>query len=329
MNKRAHILAAVFGVLLMLGTAGLTFLFGSSGGFLILFITALFIGLFGWGLPKVLKRTHIKIWIFGGLISLVGLLFPTSSLVSGYETGPFSSLNGMILFLLPSLALVCAAILLYYGLNGASSSRADNRIKVFSLMLSALLVVKTLHNFYDLTLWDNTDDPLGYLWLIIPIFVVLLSGLMLSASLSEWMKLAGPMYSIFVSMLLIAVSALAQRVDFRVETAKRAERIVQAIEAYHAREGRYPEALSKTSPWYAIPLPKPMIIHGQDWCYQSGDDYYQLGYIDRKHWSDPNLIGRVYKSVGEIPDDQGICMPEFTALQSIQPDYPFTYSEDH
>ena len=68
-----------------------------------------------------------------------------------------------------------------------------------------------------------------------------------------------------------------------------------------------------------------MIIYGQDWCYQGGSNYYRIGYIDREHWSNPNLIGRVYKSVGEVPASQPMCLDEFTAIQISHPDYPYTY----
>jgi hypothetical protein len=115
-------------------------------------------------------------------------------------------------------------------------------------------------------------------------------------------------------------------VDFRKETAKRVERTVRAIESYYARERSYPETLSQLSPWYVISLPKPMIMHGQDWCYEGGEDFYRLGYIYREHWSNPNLIGRIYKSVGEAPGDANICKEEFAAIQNSQPDYPFSYT---
>jgi hypothetical protein len=243
-----------------------------------------------------------------------------------YEFGPFSTLTSTTLFLLPSLALVNAAFLLFPGLSSVSSGATNNRTTKLSFVLGILLVIKTLHNLYGLTLWDNTYDPLGYLWLIIPIFVVLLCGLTLSIALPGRMKLTGTAYSVVTSILLIVVSVLAQSVDFRQETTRRAERTVRAIESYYVREGSYPEALSQLSPWYALSLPKPMVIYGQDWCYESGDGYYRLGYIDREHWSNPNLIGQVYRSVGEAPADVTICKEEFVAIQNSQPDYPYSYS---
>ena len=319
MNKTRFILLTA---ILMFGMIGVISLLGSSGILLLIAVLVLLVGLFAWIIPAILKRVSPNVWIITGLFILIGLIFPTSSLMSrDYEMGPFSTMTSTIIFLLPILALVNASFLLYSGLT----DETNNRPKSVSLGLCVLLIVKTLYNLYMLTLWDNTYDPLGYLWLILPVFAVLLSGLMLSMDLSGGKKLAGPLYTILVTALLISISALAQSVDFHQETEKRAERTVHAIEAYYAREGSYPDGLSQLSPWYAVSIPKPMIIYGQEWCYQGGTDYYRIGYIDREHWSNPNLIGRVYKSVGDASDLPSICLREFTAIKNSHPDYPYAY----
>jgi hypothetical protein len=232
------------------------------------------------------------------------------------EPGPVSTLIMSTLLLLPPLALINAALLLHSAVYRSSA---------VSLGLGVILLSRTLYNLYDLTLWDATYDPLGYIWLIFPILAVLLAGVMLSVALTGRRKLAGLAYAVLVSVVLIAVSASAQRVDFRQETADRAERTVQAIESYYARRESYPETLSQLTPWHILPLPKPMIIYGQDWCYESGDGYYRLGFLDREHWSDPRLIGRVYKPAGKTIDAPPICMDEFTAVQTSHPDYPYSY----
>lgn len=306
----------LFVATILFGLYGLSFLFGGSTLIIIVPALALLCVLVGWIFPGALKRMNPNVWIVSGLILLIGLLIPSSSLMADREPGPVSTLIWSTLLLLPPLALVNAGILLHSGLEKSSA---------LLLALGILLLVRTIYNLYDLTLWDNTDDPLGYIWLILPILAALLSGVMLSVALPGRLKLAGPVYIILVSVLLIAVSASAQRVDFRQETAGRAERTVHAIESYYARRGSYPETLSQLTPWYILSLPKPMVIYGQDWCYESGGDFYRLGYLDREHWSDPRLIGRIYKTVGEADVSQPICMDEFTAIQSRHPDYPFSY----
>ena len=47
---------------------------------------------------------------------------------------------------------------------------------------------------------------------------------------------------------MIAVSAGAQRVDFRQLTKERAERVTHALETHYAREGHYPQDLRQLTP---------------------------------------------------------------------------------
>jgi hypothetical protein len=72
-------------------------------------------------------------------------------------------------------------------------------------------------------------------------------------------------------------------------------------------------------------VPNPVIIYGQEWCYDAGQDYYRIGYIYRQHWSDPRLIGKIHKTGGELPELPPMCEVEFVALQQSHPDYPYEY----
>jgi hypothetical protein len=325
MNRKIYTLLAV---ILLFGIIGFISLRGFSFILLLIPIMSLFAGLFGWMLPAVVKRVNSKVWIAMGLLILLGLIFPTSLLFADRETGPVSSLIGTTLYLLPSFALVTSAVLLSTGLPEISSSMGNNRIAVFSRILCALLVLKAFYNLYELTLWDNTDDGLGYLWMFVPIFVAFFSGVLLFVLLPNRTKLAVFAYILFIPVLLVAVSDLAQRVDFHQETEKRAERTVRAIESFYAREGRYPGTLSELMPRYILSVPEPMIIYGQDWCYESSEDYYRLGYIDREHWSDPRLIGRLYSGAGEAPGSRQICLEQFATIKSKNPDFPYSYREE-
>jgi hypothetical protein len=251
---------------------------------------------------------------------------------------PFDSLMAFTLLLILSVTLVVAALLLYSGLNlhkkwrnagveedGASQpSQAERehtaRASVVVLVLSALLLAKVIHNFYGFMVWDTTYDSLGNLWLPFAVLVVLFSSAFLFSILPGRAKLAGFLYLLLVPAL-IAVSARAQRVDFRQLTEERAGRTSQAIEAFYAREGRYPHDLRQLIPWYILSLPGPVIIYGQDWCYDGGDDYYRLGYVYREHWSDPLLTGQIYKTKGEAPGLPGIYDEEIAALEKRYPSF--------
>jgi len=307
------------------------FRFLSPGWLIVLAIVAwLFVSALTWAARRVSER----VWIYAGLLILAGLFLPASLIMEIFPDRwslPFDSLMALTLFLIASIALVMAALLFYSGLNlykewrnvgmveggGSQAQRKQaGKAAVVVLVLGALLLTKTLHNLYWLMVWDTTYDSIGYLWLVVPVLAVLFSGVVLSIALPGRTKLAGLLYSLLIPALMVAVSARAQRVDFCQLTEERAGRVSQAIESYYAREGRYPQNLRQLTPWYSLSLPGPVIIYGQGWCYDGGNDYYRLGYVYREHWSDPRLIGRIYKTKGEVPD-LGICDEEIAALQTM------------
>ena len=304
MNKKSILLFAVvfFGVFAML-----SFMLG-SGIMGAAAVASLFCGLFALVLPKIIERVNSKVWIVTGMILLAILLIPTSLI--------FSNLMTTMWVLIP-LALINAGFLFYSGLS-LSSSGPQARIAIPFLLVGALLIIKALFTLYDLTVWDNTYDSLGYIWLFFPILATLLAGLTLLA-LPSRTKMMSILYLLALPAVMISVSTLAQRVDFRVLTSQNAERVVQAIESFYAREGRYPESLSELTPRSILSLPEPLIIYGQAWCYESGDGYYRLGYVDREHWSDPRMIGRIYKAEGQPAQQSLMCEAEIAALQQADP----------
>jgi hypothetical protein len=64
-----------------------------------------------------------------------------------------------------------------------------------------------------------------------------------------------------------------------------------------------------------------VIIYGQEWCYQASADFYQLGYVDRNHWSSPYLIGRLVSAAGEAASMQTVCETEISAIIEQYPIY--------
>ena len=296
------IAVVLFGVFAMLSSAVSSGILGAVA------VASLFCGLFALVLPKVIKRVNPRVWIFTGLVLLALLLLRTSVLFSDLTTAAF--------FLIP-LVLVNAAFLLYSALSlRASDPQARIVVPIF---LVGILLIGVLFKIYDLTVWDNTYDSLKYILLFGPILAVLLCTLTLLIALPSRIKLAGIAYLLLVPALMISVSTLAQRVDFRVLTSQNAERVVQAIESFYAREGHYPASLSELTPRFILALPEPIIIYGQTWCYESGDGYYRLGYVDREHWSDPRMIGRIYKAEGQPAQQSLMCEAEIAALQQADP----------
>jgi hypothetical protein len=292
------------------------------------------------GLAWAVRRLSATVWMVAGLLALAGLLWPTSMLVERWRfparlPQPLETLVTATVSSMPSLALIVAALLLYSGLTltqerkGAGAAEGDatparhkhaGRVAAICLVLSALLIAKTLYNLYWLTVWDNTTDSLGYFLLIIPILAALFSGTLLVLTLPGRAEWAG-LYALLIPGLMIVVSARAQAVDYRWLTEERAGRVSHAVEAYYAREGLYPQDLRQLTPRYLLSVPRPIIMNGQGWCYDGGDSYYRLGYLDRENWMSGILIPRAYRTKGQVPDLPGICDQEITALIESIPSF--------
>jgi hypothetical protein len=294
----------------------------------------------GWllalALAYAIRRASAGVWLGAGLVLLALLLLPTSWLTNSFPTLPLDPTRGLgtpLFLLVLCAALAMAAVLLYAGLSlGQQQPKANleqseavpgrrrhaGRTAAACLVLSAALIAKSLHTFYWFMIWDNTGDSLSYLWLVLPGPILLCLAALLGIFLPGKHKLVGLLPVLFIPAM-IAVSAGAQRVDFRQLTAARAERAGQAIEAYYAREGRYPPSLRQLAFWHTLSLPGPVILYGQDWCYDGGDGYYRLGYVDHEHWSSPYLNGQVYQAGGQAPDLPGICSQEIATLEQRFP----------
>jgi len=225
-------------------------------------------------------------------------------------------------FFLPSILLalgtIMGALLLRSGVQTwrAASDSTGGRpwLAAAVFTLCGALTGAALIYLYRLTLWDSTYDPLGYLWIFLPVMSAVLAGFILAwpkPLLASW---TGVAYALVVSGLLIAVSTLAQRVDIHALTARRADAVQQALEYYYLDSGHYPSALEDLRPRYLLTLPGPVIINGQGWCYSGEGDHYRLGYLTREHWSDPNFTAQLHSQSGDVSALPPLCDREIAAL---------------
>lgn len=252
-----------------------------------------------------------------GLLILAALSVATSLYLAGMSPGtrpPFAIPWGFTTVGACALALVAAGVLLQSGLSPRGPAPG-------ALLVSGALLLAMLATLYWLMVWDSTYDPIGIIWLVFLILCAILVGSALVFSLPGRMRLAGLMFALIVPVSLIGVTAGAQRASFRTRTAARAEHVGRAIEAYYGREGHYPESLEQLVPRELIFLPGPVIIFGQTWCYEGGGDSFRLGYVDREHWSDPRLAGRLAMAKGDTSLSLAICAAEIDELIGRYPDY--------
>ena len=161
------------------------------------------------------------------------------------------------------------------------------------------MLVKFYHNLSGLIMWDNTYDPIEFLWLILPILIAIICGVILMINLPGKTKLAGWLFLLLVPTMMWIVYVPAVNIDPHQVTTERAERLSYAIENYYQREGKYPQTLSQLVPRDRLFIPVPMIINGQSWCYDAGSDSYRLGSVDRVIGVPPAFYGTIFTSVGD------------------------------
>jgi hypothetical protein len=298
------------------------------------------IAIIGWAIALVVilavRSLSNTIWICAGLVILALLLLPDFAFgaITARLRGPLQEPTTFAFLLVIPAGILVVAALMYSGLClhlnrrpegpedhglARTRSKAPAASTLVALSLCMLLLVAALLASYRFLIWDATDDSLGMFWLGMPILVALFSSALLVVLLPSRSKLAGLSHLLLVPVLII-LARRAEGVDFRDLTEAHAERARQAIEAYYLREGQYPQDLSELTPRYALSLPGPVIIYGQSWCYQAGEDYYRLGYLDRDHWSSPILFGRVYSAGGHSPSREDVCQAAIDAYRADHPD---------
>jgi hypothetical protein len=284
------------------------------------------------------RKAHSNAWIAAGILTLLTLFVPSAMLAEHPPGIPESVRQVLTIGLIAVLVLapVVGGLLLnsalhqlipafYYGasvdgMNLAGNKQSNGKVKLL-LFLSSLIIIKLLHNIYWLMVWDGASDSLSYLWLFIPLFGVIFAALHLLINMPARYKMAGIAYTLLVPILLVVVATLGQQVDFRDLTESRAERVTQAIERYYASEGRYPQSLSELTPWPVFSNPGPVIIYGQGWCYQGSSETFQLGYVDREHWSSPYLFSHLYSQKGPFLESTDLCADQIQLLIAQKPGF--------
>jgi hypothetical protein len=273
------------------------------------------------GLAWVAQRIDLWGWIVVGGLMLAGLTIWGDAGYSAVSGGPERA-NAMLWFVLvmPAAALVVAALLFQNAIGALGDRRAGRSAAVLSVAVAGLLLARTLDYVYWLLVWDSTYDAIDVLLLSLPSVAVLASGLAMVAFAQRRRPWAAG-YAVLVPLLLAAVAAAALRTDYRQLTERRAAQVAQRVEAFYARQGHYPASLQQAAAWYALPLPRPVTIYGHDWCYQAGEEHYQLGYVYREHWSYPRLIAQTTSARGTPPDADTTCADEIAAIRESHPAY--------
>jgi hypothetical protein len=231
------------------------------------------------------------------------------------------------------LALVLAAVFVYQSYSPATRIHTDNSqdsssedranngshrwlyLTLAALLLLSVAAVTFRHGMLTHATGRAYEDhlPFGVL------AAGLISGLMLAFALPDSARRAGVAYLLLTTVFLMVSYSLGWRVDFESVTTARADRLNRAISDYHQDTGQYPAMLKDLTPGYITVIFGPLTGRGQSWCYQSGPDYYRLGYVyfqryydypdDTPFW-EPYYEIKLPYSTGKLPAGEWICDQE-------------------
>ena len=127
-------------------------------------------------------------------------------------------------------------------------------------------------------------------------------------------RFAGLLFLLIVPLMLYQSFEVGWSVSYQEMTEKRAAHIAQALDHFRAREGHYPESLDALTPRDLLFIQRPVILAGENWCYQGGGDYYLLSAFYREYFSSPVSL-RVYESAGEPPAGPLVCEDRLAAMK--------------
>ena len=321
--KGASLILKLLALLLGLGILGL--------------MTALWTQSYGWA-QTILSGALLlaSVWLLTfryqsasvllGLVSLAGLAVFNAN---GGNLGQYNSSSpiintilSLLLIILPGVVVVTAASLIYSGLKRINKENIppENRFLVrvsimLRLLLGASLLAYLAFTTYWVAIWDQTSDGMGQTWILFTACPVAIgAGILMALASSGWRRLAGLFFCVFVPVLLIGASQSEWGI-YQSITKQRAATIQAAVEYFHAHNGHYPAALQDLVPRELLWVPDLIMLRGESWCYQGGDDYYRLGSIYRDFFSSP-LSYRVYASAGDPPAEPSSCENRLVELKA-------------
>jgi hypothetical protein len=258
-----------------------------------------------------------------GLTALGALLF-FSQTTGSVQTLPLwvSIPRGTLFLLSPFFLVVVPAVFLTRGLQQRSANGQDDLKKlsrgrtVFRALLAFTMLAALTYTAFWGGIWDQTVD-LGIGFMISPFgsIAAIVAGLMMTLTLRGKSRLVGLLYLLLVPSLLLRTYDAGMNISHHSLTEERAEKIAQALEQFHAREGHFPESLGALTPRDLLYIPQPIILLGETWCYRGAQNYYQLAAIYREYWSMP-LSLRTYASKGTPPAETWSCEERLAELEA-------------
>ncbi len=250
------------------------------------------------------------------LVVLVGLFWAYHDIANTPPQEPTIGLFGFALpvgfYLISALVIGLPAVLITNALYtpDESSNMKETRsrlVRFVMLGLGLLLPFGAAYVVYWGTIWDGTND--GIFGVIVAQFAMLTAigaGMLMALTLRGKTRLAGLAFMAGMPLLLALMFNLGLQTSYHQITEDRAAHIAQALAQFQSREGRYPQTLAELTPGDLPYIDSPVMIPGEDWCYQGDTDFYRLASFYREYFSSPISL-HIYQSAGEAPPGDWDC----------------------
>jgi hypothetical protein len=188
-------------------------------------------------------------------------------------------------------------------------------VRLFEFGLASILLLYLSYTIFWGSVWDHTNDGLfGVMVSSLAGLIAVGAGMAMTVTLQGKSRLGGILFTIIVPIMLYQAFQAGWRVSYHEITEGRAESIAQALERFHAREGYYPESLDALMPGDLLLIQQPVILAGEEWCYESGGGYYRLAAFYREFFSAPVSL-RLYESAGVAPTSPMPCEKRLVAMK--------------
>jgi len=299
-SRAVKILAAVFalGLLAMIavfGLHGFTWLHLVAGGALLL------AGLWALGLRSGVLAVLLGLLALGRLVLVNANALDILNLPD-VQVFPLNLLVIILGLFSPALVAASPAVLIAAAFNPAVPGQPAARRRPWiapglCLVLAAAVLGYLVYTLFWTAIWDQATDGMGAAFLgTVAAMGGAALGMLIALHFSGWRRVLGPLFALLLLALTWAAS-VPQGVSYKTITAERAAGIQAAIQRYQARSGGYPVALADLAPGDMLWLPEPVLVRGENWCYQGGPDFYRLGAVYRDYVGGPYTV-RVYASAG-------------------------------
>jgi hypothetical protein len=192
-------------------------------------------------------------------------------------------------------------------LRGAATVKKSQLL--WGLVLALIFLAGVSYQMYWDGIWSSAHDRAFEDHLPFAHFLFsMLAGVMLTLTLRGSRRWMGPIYILLVTSIAVLMLTLGWGVSAFEMTERRAAVVNNAINDYDQENGVYPASLAELSPRYLLFLPPPVIVRTGGWCYQSGDEFYRLGYISGDFtYFDRDFKIETHAQAGDMPASSWNC----------------------